>query len=97
MVPAVSGVQTRGLLPPLFLPVTFPVARNCSTTVFTVFLAGTSLQLYWFLNQRWTVTVEFVCRNLSTVRVFCSLVSGRAILNDVTAANVAKYGKNTNV
>jgi hypothetical protein len=79
--------------PPLFSPVTLPVARNCSTNVFTVFLAGTSLDLYRFLNRRWTVTVEFVCRNHSTVRDYCSVVSGGAILNDVTAASVAKYGK----
>jgi hypothetical protein len=92
MVPTVSGVRTRGLLPPLFLPVTFPVARNCST-VFTVFLAGASLHLYWFLNRRWTVKIEVVCRNYSTIRVFCSVVSGGAILNDVTAEIVAKYGK----
>jgi hypothetical protein len=97
MVPTVSGVRTRGFLPPLFLPVTFPVARNCSTNVFTVFLAGASLHFYWFLNRRWTVTIEFVCRNHSTIRVFCSVVSGGAILNDVTATNVATYGKNTNV
>ena len=85
MVPAVSAVRTRGLLPPLFLPVTLPVARNCSTNVFTVFLAGASLHLYWFLNRRWTVTIEFLCRNHCTIRVFCSVVSGGAILNDVTA------------
>jgi hypothetical protein len=96
MVPAVSGVRTRGLLPPLFLPAIFPVARNCST-VFTVFFAGASLHSYWFLNWRWTVTFEFVCRNHSTIRVFCSVVSCGAILNDVTGASVAKYGKNTNV
>jgi len=93
MVPTVSGVRTRGLLPPLFLPVIFPVARNCSTNVFTVFLAGASLHLYWFLNRRWTGTIEFVCRNHSTIRVFCSVVSCGAILNDVTGASVAKYGK----
>jgi ABC-type transport system involved in cytochrome c biogenesis permease component len=97
MVATVSGVQTRGLLLPLFLPVMFPVVRNCSTNVFTVFLAGASLHLYWFLNRRWTVTIEFVCRNHSTIRVFCSVISGSAILNDVTAASVAKYGKNTNI
>jgi hypothetical protein len=97
IVPTVSGVQTRGLLPPLFLPVTFPVARKCSTIVFTVFLAGASLHLYWFLTRHWTMTIEFVCRNHSTIRVFCSVVSGGAILNDVTVASVAKYGKNTNV
>jgi len=97
MVPAVSGVRTRGLLPPLFLPVTFPVARNCPTNVFTILLAGASLHSYWFLNRRWTVTVEFVCRNHSTIRVFCSVVSGGAILNDVTATSIAKYGKNTSV
>jgi hypothetical protein len=97
IVPTVSGVRTRGLLPPLFLPVTFPVERNCSCNVFTVFLAGAFLHLYWFLNRRLTLTVEFVCRNQSTIRVFCSVVSGGAILNDVTAAIVAKYGKNTNV
>jgi len=96
MVPTVSGVRTRGLLPPLFLPVTFPDARNCSTDVFTVFLPGASLHLYWFLNRRWTVTIEFVFRNHSTIRVLCSVDSGGAILNDVTEANVAKYGKNTN-
>jgi hypothetical protein len=53
-----------------------------------------SLHLYWFLNRRWTVTIEFVCRNHSTIRVFCSIVSGWAFLNDVTAATIAKYGKN---
>ena len=82
-----------GLLPPLFLPAIFPVARNCSTNVFTVFLAGASLHLCWFLNQRWTATIEFVCRNHSTIRVFCSVVSCGAILYDVTGASVAKYGK----
>ena len=97
MVPTLSGVRTRGLLPPPFLPVTFPVERNCSTNVFTIFLAGASLHLYWFLNRRWTVTIEFVCKNHSTVRVFCSVLSGGAILSDVTVASVAKYGKNTNV
>jgi hypothetical protein len=97
MVPTVSGVRRRGLLLPLFLPATFPVARNCSTNVFTVFLAGASLHLYWFLNRRWTLTIEFVCRNHSTVRVFWSVVSCRAILNDITGASVAKYGRNTNV
>jgi len=51
MIPTVSDVRTSGLLPPLFLPVTFPVARNCYTNVFTVFLAGASLHLYWFLNR----------------------------------------------
>ena len=98
MVPTVSGVRTRGLLPPLSLPVTFPVALNCSINVFTVILAGASLHLhlYWVFNRRWTVKIEFVCRKHSTIRVFCSVVSGGAILNDVTAANVAKYGKNTN-
>jgi hypothetical protein len=50
MVPTMSGVRTRGLLLPLFLPVTFPVARNCTTDVFTVFLAGASLHLYCFLT-----------------------------------------------
>jgi len=64
MVPTVSGMRTRGLLPPLFLPAIFPVAWNCSINVFTVFLAGASLHLYWFLNRRWTVTIEFVCRNI---------------------------------
>jgi hypothetical protein len=39
MVPTLSGMRTRGLLPPLLLPVTFPVARHCSSNVFTVFLA----------------------------------------------------------
>jgi len=97
MAPAVSGVRTRGLLPPLFLPVTLLVARNSSTNVFTVFLAGASLHLYRFLNRRWTVTVEFVCRNHSTIGVFCSVVSGGAILNYVTAASVAKYGKSAYV
>jgi len=97
MIPRVSGVRTRGLLPPLSLPVTFPVARNCSTYVFTVFIAGAPLHLYWLLNRRWTVTIEFVCRNRSTIRVFCSVISGGAILNDVTTARVARYGKNTNV
>jgi len=96
MVPRVTGVRTCGLLPSLFLPVTFPVARNCST-VFTVFVAGASLHLYWFLNRRWTVTIEFVCRNHYTIRVSCSVISGGAILNDVTASSAAKYGKNTNV
>jgi hypothetical protein len=80
-----------------FQPVTFPFARNCSTNVFTVFPAGASLHLYWFLNRRWNMKIEFVCKNHSTIRVFCSVVSGGAILNDVTAASVAKYGKNTNV
>ena len=46
IVPTVSGVRTRGLLPPVFLSVTFLVAQNCSTNVFTVFLAGASLHLY---------------------------------------------------
>jgi len=92
MVLTVLGVRIRGLLPPLFSPVTFPVARNCSTDVFTVFL-GVSLHLYWFLNRRWTVTIGFVWRNHSTIRVFCSVISGAAILNDFTAASVAKYGK----
>jgi hypothetical protein len=45
MVRTVLGLRTRGLLPPLFLPVTFLFARNCFTTVFTVFLAGASLHL----------------------------------------------------
>jgi hypothetical protein len=49
--------------------------------------------LYWFLNRRWTATIEFVCRNHSTIRVFYSIVTGGDILNDVTAASVAKYGK----
>jgi hypothetical protein len=93
MVPTVLGVRTHGLLPPLFLPVTFPVARNCYSNLFTVFLAGASLHSYWFLNRRWTVTIEFVCRNHSTTGVFCSVVKGGAILNDDTAASVAKYGK----
>jgi len=75
MVPTVSGVRTCGLVPPLFLPAIFPVAWNCSTNVFTIFLAGASLHLYWFLSRRWTVTIEFVCRNHSTIRVFCSVVS----------------------
>jgi len=97
MVPTVSDTQTRGLLLPLFLPVTFPVARNSYTSVSTVFLAGASLLLYWSLNWRWTLKIEFVCRNHSTIRVFCCVVSGGAILNDVTAASVAKYGKNANV
>ena len=48
MVPTVSGVRTRGLLPPLFLPVTFPVSRNCSTNVIIVFLAVASLHLSGF-------------------------------------------------
>ena len=94
MVPTVSGLRTRGLLPPLFLPVT---ARNCSTNVFIVFLSGVSLHLYLSLNRRWPVTLEFVCRNHSTVRVLCSVVSGGAILNDFTAASFARYGKYTNV
>ena len=81
----------------LFSCLSFSVARNCSTNIFTVFLAGASLHLYWFLNQHWTVTIEFVCRNHSAIRVFFSVVSGRTILNDVTVASVAKYGKNTNV
>ena len=51
MIPKVSSVRTHGLLPLLFLPVIFPVARNCSTNVFNVFLAGASLHLYWFLNR----------------------------------------------
>jgi hypothetical protein len=93
MVPTMSGVRSRGLL----LPVTFPVARNCSTYVFTVFLAGAYLHLYWILNRRWTVTIKFVSRNHSTIRVFRSVVSGGTIVNDVTTASVAKYGKNTNV
>jgi len=93
MVPAVSGVQTRGLLLPLFLPAIFPVVQNCSTNVFTVFLAGASLHLYWFLNQRWTATIEFVCKNHSTIQVFCSVISCGAILYDVIGASVAKYGK----
>ena len=93
MVPTVSGMRTRGLLPPLFLPLAFPFARNCSTDVFTVFLPGASLHLYWFLNRRWTVTVEFVRQNHSTFRGFCSVVCGGAILNDVIAASVAKYEK----
>ena len=97
MVPTVSGVPTHGLLLPLFLSVTYPVARNSSTNVFTVFPAGACLHFYWFLNRRWTVTIEFFCRNHSTIRVFCSVVSGGAILNDVTASSVVKYGKNTNV
>ena len=97
IVPAVLGVRTRGLLPPLFLPVTFPFSRNCSINFFSVFLAGASLHLYRCLNRRWTVTIESVCRNHSTIRVFCSVVGDGAILNDVTVASVAKYGKNTNV
>jgi hypothetical protein len=97
MVPTVSGVRTRGLFPPIFLPATFPVERYCSTNVFTVFLAGVSLHLYWFLNRPWTVKIEFVCINHSTIRVFCSVVSCGTILNDFIGASVAKYGKNTNV
>jgi hypothetical protein len=93
MVPTVSGMRTRGLLPPLFLPAIFPVAWNCSINVFTVFLAGASLHLYWFLNRRWTVTIEFVCRNHSTIWVFCFVVSCGVILSDITGASVAKYGK----
>jgi len=93
IVPTVWGARTRGLFPPLFLPAIFPVARNCSTDVFIVFLAGASLHLYWFLNRRWTVTIEFVCRNHSTIRVFYSVVSCGAILNDFIEASVAKYGK----
>ena len=96
MVPTVSGVPTRGFLPPLFCLSHFPVAWNCST-VFTVFLDGASLHLYWFLKKRWIVTVEFICKNHYTIWVFCSVVNGGAILNDVTAVSVAKYGKNTNV
>ena len=87
----------RVLLPPLFLPAIFPFARNCSTNIFTVFLVGASLHLYWFLNRRWTVTIEFVCRNHSTIRVLCSVVRCGAILIDVIGASVAKYGKSTNV
>jgi hypothetical protein len=45
MVPTVSGVRTHALLPPLYLPVTYPVAQNCTTDVFTVFLAGVSFAL----------------------------------------------------
>ena len=97
IVPTVSGVRTRGLLPPLFLPATFPVVRNCSTNIFTAILASASLHLYWFLNQHWTVTIKFVCRNHSIIQVFCSVISCRAILNDVTGASVAKYGRNSNV
>ena len=97
MVPTVSGVPTHGLLLPLFLSVTYPVVQNSSTNVFTVFCAGVSLHLYWLFNRRWIVTIEFVCRNHSTIRVFCSVVSGGAILNDFTGASVAKYRKNTNV
>jgi hypothetical protein len=51
------------------------------------------LALVLVLNRRWTVTIEFVCRNHSTIWVFCSVVSGGAILNDVTAASVAKVWK----
>ena len=96
MVPTVSGVRTHGLLLPLFLPVTLPVARNCSS-VFAVFLAGVSLHFYRFLKRHWTVTTEFVCRNHSTIPVFCCVISGGAILNDNAAASVVKYGKNTNI
>jgi hypothetical protein len=39
------------------------------------------------------VAVVFVCGNHSTIRIFCSVVIGEAILNDVTGASVAKYGK----
>lgn len=51
MFPTVSGVRTRDLLSPLFLPVTFLLSRNCVYQIFTVFLAGTSLLVLpcWFL------------------------------------------------
>ena len=70
------------------------------TTIHAREIQLTKMRLYhlcWILNWRWTVTIESVCRNHSTIRVFYSVVTGGAILNDVTAASVAKYGKNTNV
>ena len=91
------GRANTWLAPASSLACHFPSCAKLLHTVFTVLLAGSSLHLYWFLNRGCSVTIEFVCRNHSTIRVFCSVVSGGAILNDVTAASVAKYGKNTDV
>jgi hypothetical protein len=92
----VSGVPKRGLLPPLFLPSTFPVARNCSTNVFTVFVAGASLHLYWFWTGAGLWQSNLFAETIPQFE-FSPLLLVAEPFWMMSSSSVAKYGKNTNV
>ena len=95
MVPTVSGVRTRGLFLPLFLPVTFPVAEtDPPSSSYSLLVLPCICTVFWTGAGLWQSNL--FAENIPQIE-FSVLVSGGAILNDVTAASVTKYGKNTNV